>query len=637
MTDFDNVHKQWLKDVPYLWLAGDTLANSKRLYLVQPDTFAVFDELNRIASLRWVVETEQKDYFSLVPLGSAPERNLLLVLPAITKKDIAAVKQGEFRVNGVKTLNPVPALVSEMTVEREGAEPLELVPVEFGVPEFSPPFGVSCPIAKVGAANKLFVYENLHDAIKKEKISKQAIPDVHQRALSGAGGWKYLVAERAPHCKVLYEIVTRERPVYKLRQTLAREAQVVERAGPRKMRLQAPEKPVDVSRLKQKLGDTPVEFAKALEDIKELVYAQHNLLVEAKLARIEKALAEKPVSPRKSAEKKEEKGFLDTILEKIGLGGGAPERMVVTKGRRVLRRPVAGAKKPEPTIVVAEVPSELHIWLKVDVKPLKDMLKERSKLLYKQEQDMDALIDELRAIDEDTESGIERYHSLREDDLGALEAYADSGLAEKVKLEGARQTELQKKVGYKPQKEKADEREVALVAWKGRFAEIKKGINGALAGIEREEKKMDALVNGLPSLVKNGFVVKRVEKYTEQRKAGKRALKALKKSKLLKLVKKIEKGKSIEKQEEEEKSEGEEAEEEQEAEDKGEEAGEESEGEREAGEEEEEVERPQKTMAQILDEALSQMGVVAPEEPEKTGKDLLEERKKRFFSGAKKN
>lgn len=545
MTDFDNEYKQWLKDVPYLWLPADnTLANSKRLYLVHPDFFAIFDAENRIATLRWVVQTGQKDYFSFLPIGPVPERNMMLVLPAVSDKEIQeAARRGEFRVNGKKLKeDPRPTVIMNHTVKRIGAEPLELVPLEFGIPELRPPFKVACPISKERTRTRNFVYDNLFHVIKKDKIDEgdiAAIEQIHNDALEGKHGWKYIAGkDQMKQCQMIYEMAVGIQPKFKLRQTLAPAAEV--KAGqkrPIRLQLVLPQVPQDLQ------FNDPVSFEKVLEFMNHIIYKGKSLYAESKLYNIERMLAE-PLPPTPPKEQKKE-ALLEAEIKKIGF---EPSERIPTKGpRKVVRRPVKGAPgggkaevEAEYSIPSFDIPDYISIWYAYLI-PLRQALITQTRLMKEAESDIDLLVEKLADVykgDDDYNAvvdSIRDYKNARDSGAAGLDIYNET-IKEYVSLKRVQQTKLQKKVGYKP-----PETVTTLMAkindWKDQFKELRKTFRESEDFIKQKEKELDNRVKELEIDfgVKDPELSKLADKYQLYRN-NHTGLEALDKSKLLAAV-----------------------------------------------------------------------------------------------------
>jgi hypothetical protein len=262
MSDlYDLYIGNWLKDIPYLWIQGNTMEECKRFYIFHMNACAVFNDKNEIADPAVMTKEDYlNNLFCIFPLGGKQEFNYYLkfIFPVDVKYEILksfkppgmlVIKDDDFstfpykiqdiRIEGhtIKDLSSVnwEQIFVNQTFGKQwatiinGMDQSEHItyPYQFGNKFNNPPMGIKNPLQFIDLkTKKKYKFNNLYDVVKL--LGYELIPDIHKYAMEGKEGWTYMWLLKKPTgnpymetnepmiSMILYETVIGNYPTYPL-------------------------------------------------------------------------------------------------------------------------------------------------------------------------------------------------------------------------------------------------------------------------------------------------------------------------------------------------------------------------------------------------------------------------------------
>jgi SAM-dependent methyltransferase len=212
VQDFDKDIGFWIKNVPYVWVNGETIEECKRFYILDSIKFmSVFDENNFIVGGN--VNSSNKT-FSILPLRTNSckiVRNCFLLHNFGNAKNNVRVEGNELseKVSNSSNFDFIFNIVDPKTNYQQRIFCYTLI---FSNPKYSSPFDVDIPILlKTMETTKKF--HNIKEAAKLMNLDNKNVKRVHLEALSSC----YNKLGNSNMSQTLTEIIKDVNPNYEIR------------------------------------------------------------------------------------------------------------------------------------------------------------------------------------------------------------------------------------------------------------------------------------------------------------------------------------------------------------------------------------------------------------------------------------
>ena len=259
--DLDRSIGFWAKGLPYVWSEGDTIAESRRFYLIQHDACAVFNEAGQLTDIESVQgatflgQVDPTETFSLVPVASDEcpiVRNCFLVLPWTDLRGKGT--SGELATLFEKKIKEAdhlkfPYATTDIRIEGESVSEwqygkletkvlslvhpevdLQLYPAELGripITKVRNPIFFKGDLAKemedlgivanpdIRSGDRVWKYNNLQDVSVELDLTTKQLEYIHDEAVRcPQKGWCYSKTNDPVVTKLVYETILAQHPIY---------------------------------------------------------------------------------------------------------------------------------------------------------------------------------------------------------------------------------------------------------------------------------------------------------------------------------------------------------------------------------------------------------------------------------------